>query len=921
MGQEIKILLVEDNLDDVELLKYELKKQKLCFSLTVVDTEQSYRHELTVHPPDIVLSDYHLPQFDARGALTILKSSSPNIPFIIVSGMIGEDTAVEMIKAGCSDYLLKDKLGRLPTAILNALDQSNQFRNGQAALMALRESEERFRRIADNSPVLIWKTDEEHRTAYFNKVWTDFTGANPEELENGLWNGWIHPDDVGRIERVHRSRFEKQEKYETEYRLRNRDGMYHWVFEVGVPNYLEDGRFIGYLGSCIDINERKLMEEQVIKSQDMLNTFFSESLDGCFILIHEPAVSINEVTKNTANFDSFVSNLKIEKINSAFSNQLQLTGKLVRGITFSDFISTDEKKMKFFFLQLIEEGKTSYHLHLRRSDSKQMIAAGNLVALYDNENRITGCFGIQRDVTEEETEYQNLKQKADYYQRFFEDDLTGDFITRADGTIVMVNTTCSKIFGYQTPEEMYTLNVNDWYADPDERRAVVSELVREKKLEQKEVQMKKRDGTVFTALINAIGKFNAKGQLLEIIGFLNDNSHRKDVERQLLQSQKLESIGTLASGIAHDFNNILNNISGFSQQLQKYYNIPEKVKKYADTISLSADRGTQLAAKLLSFARQRKSESAVVSVVDVLHEVVEMCTDTFMKKIAIKVSVQSDLWTVKGDKSGLYQMLLNLSMNARDAILEKDPDFHAGVITITAVNCINQRSDLHWFSSKVPTRYVKISVTDNGSGIPYEIRDRIFDPFFTTKKSGNQKGTGLGLAIVYTSIKYHHGAIEIEGDPGTGTTFNVYLPSIDEEHTEVDNTQDKQYVAKNNELVFIVDDEEIMRELAVELLTEAGYRVITAKNGREAVEIFRMKNHEIDLVIMDLIMPELDGGQAYLEMKKIKSKFNIFFCSGFVTDDLIASVLSDENLKALQKPFKAQQLLKMVYDVMYSVTG
>ncbi len=913
----IHILLVEDNPDDAEILRYELKKGGIDFTISVVDNEKDYREQLVQQPPDIVLSDFNLPQFDGGLALSILKSVSPETPFIIVSGMIGEDAAVNMIKSGCSDYLLKDKLGRLPSSIQHALEQAKEHHDRLAAIMALRESEERFRRLADNSPVLIWKSDAEKCFVYFNKGWLDFTGVALEDLMNGRWTEYIYPEDKDRVQQAFSQRFDRREKYEMEYRLRHHTGAYRWVVEIGVPNYLTNGEFVGYLGSCIDIDERKTMEERVIKSQEMLNTFFSESLDGCFILVNQKAAHVNEITKDDPSLLEFINSLTIDKINEAFSHQFLPTGELIKGKKFTDLISLDESKTKFYFLRLVEEGKVKYNLRMQRSDNTEMIAEGSLVALYDNDNRVTGCFGIQRDVTEEEKEYENLKKKADYYQRFFEEDLTGDFITRPDGSFVMVNNTCARIFGFSTPDDMYATNVKEWYVNLNDRNTIITQLIRDRKLEQVEVEMKKKDGTIFTGVINAMGKFNSKGQLLEIIGFIVDISHRKEVERQLLQSQKLESIGTLASGIAHDFNNILNNISGFSQQLQKYYDNPVKVKKYADTINLSAERGTQLATKLLSFARQRKSETMIVDVSEVIQEVVGICVDTFMKKISIEVSVAPDLWKVTGDKSGLFQMLLNLSMNARDAIIERNEEHVQGVLKITAANYEVKDSSLHWFSTSAPSHAILISIQDNGCGIPENIRDRIFDPFFTTKKNGTQKGTGLGLAIVYNSIKTHRGAVTVEGEPGNGTTFNVFLPAVESNSAHLKKEEQVNYLAKNNELILLVDDEDAMRELAQELLEEAGYRVVIAKNGREAVEIFKEKNSEVNLVVMDLVMPLLDGGQAYLEMKKVKEKFNIFFCSGFVTDELITSLLSEEHLKALQKPFKADQFLKMVHDTIY----
>jgi nitrogen-specific signal transduction histidine kinase len=398
---------------------------------------------------------------------------------------------------------------------------------------------------------------------------------------------------------------------------------------------------------------------------------------------------------------------------------------------------------------------------------------------------------------------------------------------------------------------------------------------------------------------------------------ISDNTHRKDIERQLLQAQKLESIGTLASGIAHDFNNILNNIYGFCSQLKKYHTNPVKVLKYAETISQSAERGAQISTKLLSFARQKNSDIGLLNIAAVIDEVVDMCNSTFMQSTEIQVIKNEMIWDVYGDKSSLYQLLLNLCLNARDAINEDPAKKNHGLITITVKNHIVNNDSIRWFGNKRPDNAVMISVQDNGSGITENIREKIFDPFFTTKTTSVQRGTGLGLSIVHNTVKHHHGAITVESTPGSGTAFTIYIPAVEMASQSDAYSAQEISMAKNNELIYLVDDEASMRQLGTELLEEAGFRVITAVNGREAVNVYRERFQEIDLVILDLVMPELDGGQAYVEMKRISPAVKAFFCSGFVTDQLITSLLEEEHLRALQKPFKPEIFVQTVCDVLY----
>jgi len=386
---------------------------------------------------------------------------------------------------------------------------------------------------------------------------------------------------------------------------------------------------------------------------------------------------------------------------------------------------------------------------------------------------------------------------------------------------------------------------------------------------------------------------------------LRDVSERNRLEDQLRQAQKMESIGTLASGIAHDFNNVLNNVLGFSMQLRKHIDDQIKVRKYVDTIERSAQRGAELAGQLLSFARSSRHHTLPTDVGTVCSEVISSGKDTFPAEIRIESLIPPDLAPVLGDHGELYQVLMNLCVNARDAILARGGG--GGALKVSARNVVIGRDVGPQLFAAPGNECVEISVADTGIGIPEEIRAKIFDPFFTTKDRG--RGTGLGLSIVYNIVRSHHGAITVESEVGRGTAFHVYLPSLSAKELP------RHRGVKTTRCVLLVDDEPAMQDLGKELLEDEGYVVLLANNGPEAIDLYRKRFKEIDLVVLDLVMPAMDGGQVYVALKAINPSLKAFFCTGFVSDQLIASLLQEEKLQVVSKPFRPDQFLQTVREV------
>jgi nitrogen-specific signal transduction histidine kinase len=400
---------------------------------------------------------------------------------------------------------------------------------------------------------------------------------------------------------------------------------------------------------------------------------------------------------------------------------------------------------------------------------------------------------------------------------------------------------------------------------------------------------------------------------VEIVGHIIDLTEQKILEQQLLQAQKMESIGTLVSGIAHDYNNIFNNILGFATQLKKYNTDPHRIWKYATTIEKSASRGAELASRLLSFARKKERNTETVSLQELIEELASLAAETFPRSISFETSVDPLLQPVEGSKSELYQALLNICLNAMDAIKQKAQTPNYGTIRIEARNRLDG-IELYPLRTQKQSeqcdQWVEILIKDDGIGIPHEIRNRIYDPFFTTKADG--QGSGLGLTIAYAIVSHHKGFLTVESEVGSGTTIHIFLPVSQRQNAPNRPTHSSDIQHGGKGTVLLADDEVPMQEIGRELLEEQGYDVLIANDGKEALEMFRSHCEEINLVILDLVMPRLDGGQTFLEMKKMKPNVQAVFCTGYATDELIQSLLQEENLKVLRKPFHPTEFVRLV---------
>jgi signal transduction histidine kinase/CheY-like chemotaxis protein len=390
---------------------------------------------------------------------------------------------------------------------------------------------------------------------------------------------------------------------------------------------------------------------------------------------------------------------------------------------------------------------------------------------------------------------------------------------------------------------------------------------------------------------------------------LDEEREREQIREQLYQAQKMEAIGTLAGGVAHDFNNMLQGILGYVSLLKIKISESDPIFKPLSVIERSAEKAAELTKQLLGFARKGKYVLEPVTLNDIVDDVIKIVSRTFDRAIEIKTALQRDLWTVEADRSQIENVILNLCLNARDATPA------GGILRIETVNQEIREEEIPypWFKAG---RYSVLKISDTGMGMAEEVKKHIFEPFFTTKEK--DKGTGMGLAMVYGVVKNHDGFITVDSEPGKGSAFTIYLPVVEKEPAKI-KTEVKE-IPHGQGTILVVDDEEFIRNLATDILHELGYKVLHAANGQEAIDVYTLRKDEIDLVILDLIMPKMGGAEAFQKLKGIDPGVQVLISSGYGLEEKTGEMINEEGIVGfIQKPYHIIDIAEVLKHVLSSI--
>jgi two-component system, cell cycle sensor histidine kinase and response regulator CckA len=511
-----------------------------------------------------------------------------------------------------------------------------------------------------------------------------------------------------------------------------------------------------------------------------------------------------------------------------------------------------------------------------------------------------------------ETRERERQRSDERYREMFMSNLMGAWIASAHGKLIACNPAFASMFGFDSVEGTLGMDLVSIYDNPGEREEFVRLLGAKRRVDNRETTFRRRDGTPLHAIQTAVGVFNDAGDLVEIRGYLIDATERKHLEDQLRQSQKLEAVGRLAGGVAHDFNNLLMAILGYCDSLLIDPGLRSSTRADVEEIQKAGQSAASLTNQLLAFSRRQILQPRVLHLKDVVTRTESLLRRVIGEDIVLVKRIDERLGLVRADPGQIEQIIMNLAVNARDAMP------NGGDLIIEARNADLDDAYVAQHPGSSPGRHVMLAITDTGIGMADEIRARIFEPFFTTKEPG--KGTGLGLATVYGIVKQSGGSIWVYSEPARGTSFKIYLPIVvapaDEKAAP---TIDE--IKGGCETILVVEDQASVRSLIRKTLNTYGYVVLEAAHGEEALRV--LDNHEgtVDLLLSDVVMPTMTGPELVERVRHAYPDMCVVYMSGYTDDTVVLGGVITSGTPFLQKPFTSQGILRTVRGVLDARRG
>jgi len=765
----------------------------------------------------------------------------------------------------------------------------NDITRRKIAEETLKKSESKYRRLVESSPDMTYIYNTRKGMVYWSNRVEEILGYNSQDMNTipFIWYGSIHPDDLPMVDEIIKQAC-FGEKFDIEYRVKDKNGKWHWLRDRAIHIEKNNGEVI-IEGLATDITERKRTEQSLRESEEKKRTYIDNAPEGIFVTDAEGRFLDVNTTAG---------------ILTGFTQEELLT------MTVRDILPPDSPPEMFEpFDELLDTGKTETEIVIRKKDGSDIYVSLKAVALSNDR-----YMGFCSDITKRKKSENEIKKLSQFQEMIIDNADVWLDVLDEKSNVTIWNKAAEKISGYTKEEVIGHGKIWEWLYPDDKYREEITDkaaaiirdgemvkdfetIIRTKSGENKVISWYSRNLTDEDK--NPIGSVDLG---IDVTEKKYAEEEKKKLEEELFQAQKMESIGRLAGGIAHDFNNILTGIMGYAELLKMHFPEVDTIEgESAEAILRNAERAADLTRQLLGFARKGKFNPVPLNINKVIKETVRISEKIFEKNIDVIYELDNQAGIIEGDKHQIEQVLTNIFINAKDAMP------NGGQLKITTGNVYLDDEFRCMCGHSHPGDYVRIEITDSGIGIPEDIINNIFEPFFTTK--GEREGTGLGLAIVYGIIINHHGCITVESTPGEGTKFEIYLPVS---KRSVMRKKKETEIKKGKGLVLVVDDEEDVRKLAGKMLRELGYKVITAEDGDTAVDIYEKNKNQIDLIILDIIMPGKSGVETFYMLKEINPEVKVILSSGYSQEGYASEMLNKEAHGFIQKPYKIGELSETV---------
>jgi len=776
------------------------------------------------------------------------------------------------------------------TAILLALALDRYFREIRRSAQLLQDSEQRAQFAIEGAGHAVWDWNAPTNEVFYSARWKTMLGFEPHEIGNTLaeWHTRIHPEDLPRVQEEIQRHFDGQSSaYACEYRIRCKDGSFNWLLDQGkVMSRMPDGKPLRVLGTCSDVTERKQADAALRES----------------LLFRREAEKISRTGawKVSPKTDYLYWTEGVYEIVEA---PLDYKPGLEEGMKFYDPESIPV--LREALGRALQDGTPFVkEVGLTTTSGKHLCTeVRGLRRLVEGEHAFV--MGTFQDITPRKQAEQAVRESEERFRALVENAPNGIFV-QVDGKFAYINDSAARLFGPVPRSRLLGLPVLERFHT--DQRAQVMERIRLLNEERRAVPVVEErclrlDGAEFDAEFSAV-PFDYDGRSGALV-FFHDITERKRLEAQFRQAQKLDAIGQLAGGVAHDFNNILAAIMMNLGLLQMNPKLDPETQQALKELDDQARRAAGLTQQLLMFSRRSVLAVKPLDLNEVVANLLKMLHRLIGEHIDLRFDGKSALPLVAADTGMLDQVLMNLVVNARDAMPR------GGRITISTSLAHLEAAQAVSNPDRRTGRFVCLTVLDTGCGMDAATLKRIFEPFFTTKEAG--KGTGLGLATVHGIVAQHKGWLEVESQPGQGSTFRVFLPALAQSAAQVPPSPPVGPAPRGSETILLVEDDGNLRLLTGRSLRALGYRVYEAENGQAAMVLWQTQGQGVDLVLTDMVMPEgVTGLELTERMQALKPGLKVIIASGYSTEIVQAGVPAKAGVVYLPKPYSTNFLADTV---------